>query len=274
MRLIVSIILFYFTIHCLDAENIVPYSERTDSAYIYISRNKWEDAERVIKDALRIEPANPGNCMLISNLGVIQSNLGKYDEAIESFDIALTSAPNSSAILENRADALIKAGRTSEAYSDLDKALTLAPEISRIRKLHGYLALSLRDISIAEKDFEILINTHPDDLDAICGLAECKDLKGNIDKAIELYSDAIKLKPDADKYFSRAWLYIRANNFINAENDIREALKLEPRDGNIYLLRAYLNHLRYRTEDARLDKKLALEYGVDPQLLSLLFPEN
>ena len=72
------------------------------------------------------------------------------------------------------------------------------------------------------------------------------------------------LKDSADRYGeaddrTKRW-QITLNN---AEADIRNALTSDPRNGYLYLLRAKLNKLRFETDAAQRDVKLAQEYGVD-----------
>lgn len=57
------------------------YIELADSADVYMKNERWGDAERVIVNALRHEPANKSNYMLWSNLGTVRTNMGDYDGA-------------------------------------------------------------------------------------------------------------------------------------------------------------------------------------------------
>ena len=52
-----------------EAEASSPkYEALADSADNYIRREKWEEAERVIISALKVEPGNFANSLLFSNL--------------------------------------------------------------------------------------------------------------------------------------------------------------------------------------------------------------
>ncbi|MDE6512147.1 MAG: hypothetical protein K2L00_08685, partial [Muribaculaceae bacterium] len=46
------------------------YLELADSARYHIGKEQWSEAARCTRDALRLEPANPSNPMLFSNLGL------------------------------------------------------------------------------------------------------------------------------------------------------------------------------------------------------------
>lgn len=248
------------------------YYERVDSADIYIARNKWADAERTLKEALRLEPGNILNSMLLSNLGYVQHTQGKLQEAIESYDVALAMTPNSLVLLKNRANALIDAGLIDRAYDDLTAAIDIEPDNQECRSRHGFVALQLGKYDSAKADFETILSLHPSSADALLGMTISLDYLGQYDSAIDYATQLIDLQKNADNYFTRALLYIKVNNLPAADDDVREGLKIDNREGNLYLLRAYLHKLRYRKEEAEIDKKLAIDYNADAQLIQQLFP--
>ena len=51
----------------------------------------------------------------------------------------------------------------------------------------------------------------------------------------------------------------------DASADIGDAMKLYPLNGELYLLRAWLNKLYYRHNDAEADAKRAIELGVNAE---------
>ena len=122
------------------------YVEYADSADRYIRNENWVDAERMIVNALRLEPANKSNYLLWSNLGIVRDRIGNTEGALQAFDIGLASAPRSTVLLANRAYTLMKTGRDKEALRDLDLALELdstllVPRLSRAG-LHLNLVLA------------------------------------------------------------------------------------------------------------------------------------
>ena len=50
-------------------------------------------AEKYIEQALKMEPANPHNALLFSNLGTIQRRQHRYEQALDSYTLALNIAP-------------------------------------------------------------------------------------------------------------------------------------------------------------------------------------
>lgn len=257
-----------------NAQQSEAYLERVDSADTYIARQRWTDAERVLKDAMRMEPGNINNSLLLSNLGIVQHRQGKLDEAIENFTIGLAMTPNSFILLKNRAAAFLDSDKEKEAYDDLTKALDIDKTDSWVLNSHGLLSLQFSHRETAERDFKWLLDVDSKSKEALIGLALCANINGDLKTAIDYYSEVIDNHKEAEYYVERALLYIYTGDLNKADEDIREGIRLNQRLGNLYLIRAYLNKLRYRNEDAEIDKKIAIDYDAEPQLLQLLFPDE
>lgn len=56
-----------------------------------------------------------------------------------------------------------------------------------------------------------------------------------------------------------------------ASDDIAKGLELDPDDGELYLLRAVLNKMRYRIDDARADAEKAQQLGIPRERLKIFF---
>ena len=87
----------------ISAKADTPYLNLVDEADKACSEERWTDAENLIREAISTEPENPGNILLLSNLGMAQYSLGKDSAAIESFSRALDIAPSGVTIIANRA---------------------------------------------------------------------------------------------------------------------------------------------------------------------------
>ena len=53
------------------------YDELITRSFDYLDADSLPEAEEALRKALRIEPGNPGNGMLLLNLGTIQRRQGK-----------------------------------------------------------------------------------------------------------------------------------------------------------------------------------------------------
>ena len=243
------------------------YLQLADSADYYIKTEQWQKAETAIIEALRKEPANFGNSLLFSNLGIVRENLDKDDEALEAFNLGISIAPNSTILLNNRSRLLIKHNRLEEALDDLNKSLLLDSLQEWSLQIRGLLLTSLGKLQEAESDYLKLLELYPENSIAYAGIGGIAEINGDFEKAIEYYKQGLEIKDDPDILSSLILLMIKKDNYNEASQLIREGIKKNPQYADFYVWRGYLNVLNYRYEEARADKKLAEAYGADPVLI-------
>lgn len=247
------------------------YLALVDSASCRLEREQWNMAEHYIKEALRLMPANPGNTMLFSNLGVAQMHQGRYFEAAESLSIALTRAPESTVLLSNRARAWLLAGETERALADLDGLLASSPEDQWGLQSRGLLRLHQgKDLAGARDDFRTLHTRYPDNAWGYCGEGACLEAAGDTAGAEAMYARASGLTADPEIDFRYAMILCRNGKYPEATSLLKESLKRHPEEGNLYLAMSYLHRLQYMNSEAEADLKLAERYGTDPNLIDWL----
>ena len=91
------------------------YQELSEKAGECVGKDSLAQAEDLLKQALRLEPKNPHNALLFSNLGLVQRKLGRYNDAVESYTYALNIAPLAVPILLNRAAIYLEQGMQDKA---------------------------------------------------------------------------------------------------------------------------------------------------------------
>lgn len=247
------------------------YIALADSADNLISRQRWDDAEKCIVSALRLEPGNFSNALLFSNLGVVQTHQGKMEDALESFRLGLSVSPRSSVIRTNRARTLLHMGRYDEALDDLNATLAIDSLQEWPLQMRGLLLINT-DIKGAKRDLLNLARHYPKNATALTGLASIAEREGDGATALKYYDEAIRMEEDPDVRFSRILLKINMEQYSEASADIREAMARYPDTGDFYLLRGYLHKLNYRYDDAMADRKTALAKGADKNLVERLLP--
>ncbi len=255
-----------------DSVAVTPYMQYVDSADYYISRSRWVDAERSLVAALRSEPANQGNLLLLSNLGTVRTQLGNYTGAIEAFDIGLSRAPRSTVLLINRALAQIGLNNIDGALNDLSFALQCDSELPRALETRGLIYLNRRDFEAALADFTLLHEINPDNTAALAGIAQCQAAQGNYKEAISHIREIMKRESDEFYHFLLTLYLIENNQPLDATDAIRNALTQFPQSGRLYLLRAVLHKQNYQLSEAEAALKLAHKYNVDPELEQQLMP--
>ena len=95
-------ILFLSMLFAMVVRAEIGYYELVDSADYYINKEEYAKAEETILRALRLEPSNYNNSLLLSNLGTIQRRQGRLEEAVKNYTFAIYMTPNAVTLLKNR----------------------------------------------------------------------------------------------------------------------------------------------------------------------------
>jgi len=238
------------------------YDEWIDSSFVAIENGKLADSESAIFSALRLEPANQRNVFLWSNLGTIQRQMGKHDEAIESYTIALAQNPKSTTLLRNRAALFGEVGKPNDALTDYTAALLLEPDNEDALYYRGLLYLHLVAYDLAEADFKRLMELNDESYRGRKGYASLEKFRGNYTEAEKIYNFLInKLPNERELYIARAELYMLTNRNARAMGDINKVISgLEP-DPYCYYLRARVKLALYERKSAAQDLIIAKEGG-------------
>lgn len=245
-----------------------------DSAEYYSSIKRWNDAERMTVNALRLKPANKTNWLLWSNLAEIRQQLNDPTGALTAYNIGLSLQPSSIKMLSGRASILIEEKKLDEAFEDLNSILLIDSILEWPRMMRGLIALEKGDYYRATQDFETLKRRYPDNPQSYNGLAAISAKEGRTEEAIDLYKKSLSIMPDENVYFYLVALQADNDKLPDAAESLREAMKKFPRNGNLFLLRAYLHKLNFQNQEAEIALKLAREYGADSHLIENIFPKN
>lgn len=262
-----KIIIAFFAIllgaQMASAADYMTLLDRIDAA---LKSRDWPLSERLLKEALETEPANPNNYLLLSNLGTVCRNQGELDDALKNYDLALTVAPKSTTILHNRAALLMEMDSTRLAFADYQKLLVINPSDAEARASVGLIALEFGDMSLAEDSFQKCLDADASNMDARRGMALLRRLCGDYDKAIALYDGIIKDENRVSNYLNRAECYMAVSRLPEAQQDLMEAQKLDPQSADLFLLKARLAQLQFRYDDASDYAKEAVHLGCDKEL--------
>ena len=119
-KCIITVVFSLMASFCMFARD---YYELVDSAELCIQEKEWERAEVFIKEALRVQPDNFNNSLLLSNLATVQRYQGRNEDALKNYSIALFMTPNAVTLLKNRASLYLDMDSIEKAYSDYDRVL-------------------------------------------------------------------------------------------------------------------------------------------------------
>ena len=248
------------------------YEELIETSFDYLDKDDLPAAEESLKAAMQLEPGNPANYALLTNLGTIQRRLGKKEEAIISYTAALSRHPDNLTILENRASLYVETGETEKAIADYNVILTYNPIELEALFSRGILYLQQKDFIRAEQDFDKMLEVNDKSVQARLGYAIMEKMRANYDESERIYNYLISEMPrEWHLYEGRADLYFMMGKNGRAMTDINKvfAETKEP-TSNMYLLRGKIKLALYERESATKDFLKAKEMGYDTEIIDEL----
>ena len=248
------------------------YEEMIRKSYEYADRGDLPAAEEALKAAMHAEPANKNNFALLSNLGTIQRQQGKTDEALVSYTAALSLQPKNKLILSNRAELYIEMGETEKALSDYQALLLLDPLDLDAYYRRGMLYIEMKDYMLADEDFEKIMSIDKESEQGRFGFALLDKARGNYEDSETILSYLIeKSRTPLQYYEERAELYFRMKKNARAMADLNKIFA-ETNDvpAHLYVLRGKITLAQFEKESAAIDFKKALELGYDKAVIDEL----
>ncbi|MDE6268836.1 MAG: tetratricopeptide repeat protein [Muribaculaceae bacterium] len=252
------------------AFNSTAYLALVDSADAAGAASQWGKAIGFLRSAMRLEPANPSNILLLTNVGMMQFYQGQDDEAIATLTDAVAFDSLNTDVLMRRARVLNSLGRLPEALRDYQAVIDIDSTAVGAIVQRAFIYLNTNRLELAEADLSHALSLAPDDPEATLGRAIILSSSGHPDEAIPLYSRLIALEPSPELYAARATCYLVLENLGRASSDIMDGLALDPDYGELYLCRSALNKLRYSNDDALADARRAAALGIDPRRIYAL----
>ncbi len=248
-----------------------PYYILMGEAEKAIAEEKYEEAAARLIDAMGVEPDNPGNLLLMTNLGIVYSCLDKDSLAIATLDEVSRRAPNMTVAIANRGRIKMKINRTDEAYKDFSRVIELDSLNTDAHYFRGIIALYAGDRNTAEADFNVLKKIVPESRRTLSALGTLYSMTGRDREAVKYLEQLIEKEPVPEYYAMLAGCYLALEELTDASRVINDGLKINPRDPELYYYRAWLNRDRFRYDEAHEDAKLAVKYGASPEKVKQLF---
>lgn len=267
VRLFIAISFFV----CTTTLSAQTYEEYAQHASTYIDNKEYDAAEQSLKAALRKEPANPNNTLLLVNLGTVQRYLGKYEEALMSYDLAINKYPDVNYLLHSRATLYCEMDRMNDAVKDYTAILEKDETDVEALYRRGLIYLSSRIPKAAEEDFRRIIKLDPNNFKGQSALAMLLKRQGEWKEAEELYTDLIyKNKTNGELYFGRAECYLQLKRLARMQEDLMKATEYGYNEYPLYILRGQLRLEQFDKRLAKEDFLKALELGANKDVIDEL----
>ncbi len=212
-----------------------------DPTYTDAYKNRFEvnlvsgNLERALKDAEYLNKVYPDSAYTYLYEGLALTDLKRYDEAIEMFDMAYQKDSKNVEAVVNQANAYYMSNRYNQARELLQKAITIDATEPNI-----YNTLAL--IATQEGDFE---------------------------EALKQVNQAIEID-GRNGYFSnnRGFIYLNLGDIEKAEADINLGIRLDPRNPWAYRNKAIFYYKNKSFDSALRNIELAAKYDNSIPLLN------
>ena len=205
-----------------DPNNLGALVQRAD---IYIAQNDYDAAKRDLSAAQSIHPDDAAVLESEARLAAIKDDasgeLAAYSRIIEL-------GKDKAKALAKRADAYQKLNRYVEALSDSDAAIKLGDRDTdlHLTRANIFIKQGKREAVAAEAD--AMIREDPNAAYAFVAAGKVYGAIGEQDKAMEAFTRALAIKPEAYIYVNRA--QVRPATDVSGQlADLDQALKLEPK---------------------------------------------
>jgi len=267
VSLIIFIVSFFFSYHSFAQT----YEELIDKSYDFLDKNDLLSAEESLRAAMRLEPANPTNYALLTNLGTIQRRQGKKEEALLSYTAALSRRSQDITILENRATLYSELGEPEKALTDYNTLLIIQPDHQESLYNRGLIYLQLKNFLLAEADFDRLLELNEKTVRGRLGHAILEKMRGNYDESERIYNYLISQMPrEWMLYEGRADVYFMMGKNARAMADLNKLFVETEPSAALYVLRGKVKLSQYEKEAALKDFEKAREMGYDQLVIDEL----
>lgn len=248
-----------------------PYFLLIDQSEKAVAEHDYAAAALRLVEAMGIEPDNPLNVALLTNLGLIYYYDDQDSMALVTLNHAVERAPKLIGAREARARVLIGMNRDKEAYKDYSAIIDIDSINTDARFYRGMMALYGGDLATATADFDVLQRVVPLWKNNTLAHATLYAMTGRDQEAVSLFRKLLETDKLAEYYASLAGCLIALDNLNDASQTIGEGLERYPNDPELYYYRALLNHKRYLDDDAHRDAKRAIDLGASPQRVAEIF---
>ena len=218
------------------------------AAHFYLARlslaqRNMESAEKHIREAVRLDPANKWNQ---NQLGEVLGQQNRFEEAAEVFEQLGNTEKNNQDYLFKAALLYQRSGKNQRALELIDQLLVRTADNPEIHTQKHQMLLKMDDLKGALSVAEQLIRQNPREPRFYGNLASIYDSNNEPAKALEVFQRALEQFPnDPAIQVSLAEHYRQKNDTANYKHYIRQAILNQNFDDETQagILQAYLQEL-------------------------------
>ena len=214
----------------MNPENLLPQRSDIDvllkQSLSYLQQGKLQEALETYQRALS---ADPNHFEALQGIGILSGQMGRFEEALKFFTEASAVQPNNFAVHFNRGKALKELKRYPEALAAYDKALSLKPDFAEAYNNRGTVLKDLRRYDEALSSFNKAIALKPGYTNAYNNQGATLVILQRHDEALASYDKALSLNPAyAEAYNNRGTALEHLRRYDEALASYDKAIDLKP----------------------------------------------
>jgi tetratricopeptide (TPR) repeat protein len=150
------------------------------------------------------------------------------DKAISACDMAIRLNPKNTAAFFNRGLAWYAKNHNDRAIADYNEVIRLYPQHVSAFYHRGLARRWKGQCGKAIADFNEVLRLSPSHVSALHERGVCRLALNDDDGAMADFNEAERLLPGGDALYTRAILYERKNDLVQALNDLKNIVRIDP----------------------------------------------
>ena len=220
------------------------------------------DAALAVSKYQQLIKLHPEMAAAHANLGVVLVSLGRFDEAITQYHIALAEAPDDPALRLDLGLAYYKKGNFAGAAAQFAALHKGDPSSVRISTLLGNCQIQLGLIGQALALLEPIEKDNADNIDLEWALGLALIDSGDTREGLERVQKVAEQRQSVEAYQLAANLYLGLTYFDKARRDAQAVIRLNPRLPKAYVVLGMVDDYSGDEKSAEEEFEKALE--LDP----------
>jgi len=197
-----------------------------NSAINLLSRGEISQALESVQDLFKIYPDDP---LLFNISGACYAGLGRLDDAIRSYKIAISIKPDYAKAHFNLAGSFQDLGQLDSAVKSYEKTLEIDPDYAEAHNNLGNVFKELKKNDDAVQSYEKALVINPGYVEAQYSLGLTLQDIGQFEAAIKYYKMVLTIKPEfADAYNNLGIAYLDLDQLDEAVKSYNSAINLKP----------------------------------------------
>jgi len=245
-------------------------------ALVHTSQGRFIEAEKEYEKIIEYNPEDLVALVSLADILVIQE---KMREAEALYKKLIEKKEDNPALYFNLAIIETQLGKDDEALLRVDKAIKLFPEYLEARMLGGVILESKGNYEKAAENYKRVLDADPLNTVFHVRLARCYQKTGRIDDAIREHKIALSISPDkASPYLALSRLYIEEEKFAEARGLLEKASVKFPENAPVFfytgVIHEKMGNTRAAVENFRKTVELDPAFAQAYNYIGYIFAED